>query len=1077
MEVNSSPKQNLGKFVKHNAKDIGIGFLNQIEESPEVHGLTWDAIYSGGGVAIGDINNDGFPDIFFSGNQVDDALYLNNGDFTFNDISKSSGISAHSGWSSGVAMADINADGYLDIYVCRNSWKLDADDPTFKRNKLFINNGDLSFTESAQEYGLDHMGYSTQATFLDYDKDGDLDMFLLNTPSNNLKQKVLYQQQGTYADWVSDQFFENRNGKFHNVSKAVGIDNFSFGLGVVAADIDHDTWIDLYVANDYERPDYLYINQRDGTFKNQLNEKIKHTSFTSMGCDAADINNDGLTDIGVVDMQSADHYRSKTNMPSMDEEQFWGYVKQGYNYQYMTNVLQMNGGYGFFSDIAQYAGLSSTDWSWSILMADFDLDRKKDIFISNGINRDLRNNDFAVSLEAKNSKKEKIDLFEMAQSLPSSPLPNFLFMNDGDYSFNESAVDLGIDEASFSFGAAYGDLDLDGDLDLVVNNNNSAPFILENDMAEGNYLKIKFKGPEGNPFAYGAKVFAFADDEILYQELSPVRGYQSSCEPLLTFGLGDLDFLDSLICFFPGEKSILLKNVKANKELNLDFANAQNVKRKVYHVSNRLFQEQSLALGLDFNHREDDYDDYVKEVLLPHSQTRMGPKVAIGDINGDDVNDVFVCGAAGQEGAFFIQETNGKFTKWNGVPVLAKDRSFEDVDALIADFDNDGDNDLLVQSGGGASADKWFDRLYINTGNDNWQRSELVPNSNYNGSCIAACDFDNDGDVDLFLGGRGEPLKYPYPGNSVIWENENGRFVDRTQEIGPELSQIGMVTDATWSDINADGSMDLILVGEWMQPIAFLQSEGQFVLDEHWFDKADESLGWWFNIESADINNDGIDDFIVGNIGENNKFHPSPKKPLRVYSSDFDENKSNDIVLAKEYKGKIVPTRGRECSSEQLPFIAKDFETFDEFANASVQNILGDKIEEALELKVNNFKSGVILSSPKGYHFQPFPAMAQLSPVMGSVVYDFDSDGHLDILIAGNLFDAEVETTRHDSGNGIFLKGNGSGDFKALGHFQSGFYAPLNVRGLHLSLNNAKNFGCVFVPANNNRLTAFTFKK
>ena len=1064
------------RFISLNPDQTGITFQNTITENVEMNGLTWDAVFSGGGVGIGDINNDGYADIYFAGNQVKDALYLNNGDFTFTDISERSGISQHEGWSSGISMVDINADGFLDIYVCRNSWKMDSDDPDFRRNKLFINNGDLSFSEKSSEYGLDHQGYSTQASFMDFDKDGDLDMFLLNTPSNNIAQKVEYERTNSYPEWVSDQFFVNHDGHFNNITKEAGISNFSFGLGVVAADLNHDTWVDIYVANDYERPDYMYLNQRNGTFQNKLNEKIKHTSFTSMGCDAADINNDGLTDLAVVDMQSADHFRSKTNMPTMDEEQFWGYVKRGYNYQYMTNVLQVNSGVGFFSDVGQYAGMSSTDWSWAILMADYNNDGNKDIFISNGINKDLRNNDFSMEFEEINQRGERVDLLELSNKLPSNPLSNYFYLGKGDYEFVEHSKDLGLDEASFSFGAAYGDLDNDGDLDLVVNNNNKAPFVYENQSGIGNnYLKASLKGPSSNPFAYGSKIFAYAGKQIYYQELNPVRGYQSSCESNVILGLGKLDNLDSLICIFPDDKSIVQYNISANQNLSLDYKNAKNQKLRVYDLQPRIFQDQSLKIGIDFVHTEDSYDDYIKEVLLPHSQTRIGPKIAVGDINGDKLDDFFVCGAAGQPGQIFVQNSDGAFDGKNFL-AFDKDKDLEDVDALIIDFDGDGDNDLLVQSGGGAGLDNWSDRLYINTNNE-FIRSEDFPTINSNGSCLSVKDFDKDGDLDLFVGGRGEALRYPYPGTSGIWRNDDGKLVNVSAEIAQDLINVGMVTDAVWADINADGNDDLLVVGEWMQPTAFIQVEGKFEKKLDWFENASDYSGWWFHINKADINQDGKMDFILGNIGTNNKFHPSPEKPLSVYSSDFDKDQSNDIVLAKKYKGKTVPTRGRECSSEQMPYISEKFESFESFANASIENILGEQIEEALILEAKNFSSGIVLSSESGYQFIVLPPLAQMSPIMGSVVYDFDKDGNLDILVAGNLFDAEVETTRHDSGNGLLMKGNGAGKFETVSPLNSGFYAPTNVRDLAIATNNAFPSAWIFVASNNNRLSAFSFRK
>jgi hypothetical protein len=1065
-------------FELLSAEKSGITFRNDITETPEIHGLTWDAIYYGGGVGIGDINNDGLDDIVLTGNQTDDALYLNKGDMVFDDISKSSGIAGPAGWSTGVSMVDINADGFLDIYVCRSSWKMDNENHDFQRNKLFINNGDLTFTERSAEYGLDYAGYSTQATFLDFDKDGDLDLFLLNSPSNNLSQKVIYAEKNAFPSLASDRFYLNNNGKFKDITQKAGVEAFSFGLGVVAADLDHDTWVDIYVANDYDRPDYLYMNQKDGTFKNMLDEKIKHTAFTAMGCDAADINNDGLVDLGVLDMQSADHVRSKTNMPTMDAAQFWGYVNKGYNYQYMSNVLQLNNGRGYFSDIAQYAGIASSDWSWSILMADFNNDRHKDIVITNGINKDLRNNDFKVKLEKLVNANEKVDLFEMSKALPSNPLPNYVYENKGHYQFKNVNDVWGLDQNTFSFGAAYGDLDRDGDLDLVINNNNERSYIYRNTMDEkAHYISVDFKGYAQNPMALGTKVFMYQNGEMQYQELNPVRGYQSSCAPYLHFGLGNNDHIDSLVCIFPDDRSIRLYKVPADQRLTLSHADARHQKMQVYTFQKNIFTNNKSNSGVDFVHQENLYDDFKEEILLPHSESRKGPYQAVGDVNGDGTDDFFIGGARGQSGELYLQDRQGLFSSLEG-PWKA-DAAKEDMGCAFFDMDGDGDLDLYVASGGNDSANPhdYHDRLYRNDGNGLFSKaSDQLPELHANSSCVAVHDFDGDGDEDVFIGGLVEYARYPHPGQSVLLRNDEGIFTNVTDQWAPGLSNAGMVTAAIWADINGDQLADLILVGEWMKPTAFVNKKDHMAWDENWPEFRDQLSGWYMSISTGDINQDGRPDFVLGNFGTNNKFHPSLEKPLKVYSSDFDGNNTNDIVLAKNYKGKYVPLRGRQCSSEQMPFVADKFKTFSEFANASIENILEEKLETSLNLQVNEFRSGVLLSSSTGYTFKPLPAEAQFAPLMASQIHDFNKDGVMDILLVSNLFDSEVETTRHDAGNGLYLKGIGDDNFEALTVLNSGFYAPYNSRSMTLLGSEGRSGGTIIVGSNNNRVVSYTFE-
>lgn len=1055
--------------------ETGVTFQNDIQINEEVNHLTWDAIYYGGGVAIGDINQDGLPDLFLSGNQVDDQLYLNKGDFQFEDITESSGILEHQGWSNGVNMADVNADGLLDIYVSRSSWKMDNEGADERANVLFINNGDLTFTESAASYGLDNRGYSTQSTFTDYDHDGDLDMFMLNAPSNNLTQKVAYVNSG-FPDFTADRLYRNNgDNSFTDVSKETGVYAFSFGLGVVAADMNHDGWVDIYVANDYERPDYFYVNQKDGTFSNELDEKIKHTSFTAMGCDAADINNDGFLDLAVLDMQSDDHVRSKTNMPTMDPERFWRFVKQGYNYQYMSNVLQLNRGAGFFSDIAQLAGIASTDWSWSVLMADLDQDTHKDIYVTNGINYDIRNNDFAMDFEKKMENGESIDLFELSNATPSTKLSNHMFKNQGDLTFNKVANDWGVNQASFSYGTAYGDLDGDGDLDLVVNNNNDPAFIYRNNLNSSNWLVVELEGGAKNPFGYGTKAVVFQNGILQYQELTVVKGYQSSCEPMLHFGLGQDEKVDSLVVIFPDGKSVRKYGLSGSKRVRISHREAKKQKYNVYDLEAPIFSEVTQQLGNALVHRENEFNDYDREILLPHMQSRNGPALATGDVNGDGLDDFFIGGAAGFPGSLMLQQSDGTFKSAQSA-VLALDKSQEDVGSAFLDADDDGDLDLVVSSGGYQFAPgsvEYKHRLYINDGAGNLSKAgSNWPDIRSNGSCVRVADWDLDGDMDVFIGGRGAPGQYPYPEASFLLRQDPDGFKDVSSELCSECATLGMVTDATWVNLDKDDQPELVVVGEWMTP-TLLNFENDTVVHSPLVNSPKDLVGWWWSVEAADVDGDGIQDLIVGNMGMNNKYHASTKKPLRIYAADFDGNGNNDVVLSKPYKGKFVPVRGRQCSSEQLPFVADKFEDFESFANASIEEMLGAGMEDALFYEAREFRSGILKGSSSGFSFEPFPNIAQIGPVMASYCGDLNADGINDLVLVGNHFDAEVETTRHDSNNGLVLMGQEDGLFKYRDVLESGFYAPGNVKSMEVLKHHASGRPLWLLGVNNNAMSAF----
>lgn len=1061
-----------GSFVQHSSQETGVNFQNTITETEEVNHLEWDAVYYGGGVAAGDINQDGLPDLFFSGNQVSDALYINKGDFKFEEVSVNSGLAEDGTWSNGAAMADVNGDGFLDIYVCRSSWRMDDDQPELRKNRLYINQKDGTFKDEAEAYGVDNIAYSTQAAFLDYDHDGDLDLFLLNAPSNNLDQKVAYQKTG-FPDFASDKLFRNEGGThFSDQSENAGVAAFSFGLGVVCSDLNHDGWVDIYVANDYERPDYMYINQRNGTFVNQLNERIKHTSFTAMGCESADLNNDGFTDLTVLDMQAEDHQRSKTNMPSMQPENFWSYVSKGYNYQYMSNVLQMNNGTGFFSDLAQMAGIASTDWSWAVLANDFDHDGWNDLYVSNGINRDIRNNDFALSFEEKMEQGAQVNLFQMVEEAPVTLTPNYLFHNQGNMHFEKKTSDWGLDTPAFSFGAAVADLDLDGDLDLVVNNNNAAPFIYENEVSDGHWLQVAVNAGAMNQHGIGAKAVAFLDGGLKYQELTSVRGYQSSSEQLMHFGLGKSNRLDSLLIIFPDGASIRKYDVMADQRLSVKRSEAKVQAIEVYNFKPALLRDYSSAIAQVKAHEENPFDDFQREVLLPHKQSEHGPALCVGDVNGDGLQDAFLGAASTFRSQFLIQNESGGF---DAMDSGLNDEAYEDVSAAFFDADGDGDQDLVVASGGyefEAKNPVYKVRLYLNSnGQFSAADESFWPSQFTNASVLQVADWDVDGDLDVFIAGGVLPGQYPQIDASYLFQNEGGNGFEVT-ELSSLFGQNGVITDAKWVNLEGDDRLELLTVGEWMSPQIFTYQNGTWGVSP-----LSESLsalkGWWWSIDLADMNGDGELDLLLGNMGENTKYHVSEKKVLRVYASDFDNNGSNDIVLSKPYKDEYVPVRGRECSSEQMPFVKEKFTDYKSFSEANIRDVLGEGMDEALFLEVNEFRSGIAYRTADGWDFQALPALAQISATKRILAKDLNADGKQDLILAGNHFGAEVETVRHDASNGLVLIQLPDGTFEERRVLDSGFYAPGNVVGMETVFVPAFGREVLLVASNNSRLAAF----
>ena len=1059
-------------FELLSSEETGIDFNNSIEEGKTFNHYYFSQIYLGSGVAIGDLNNDGLPDIYFGGNQVGDKLYLNKGDFQFEDISKSAKITFNPGWTWGVTMADVNGDGYLDIYVSRNG---NSSDPKDRRNLLYINNQDLTFTESAREYGLADVGFSTQAVFFDMDNDGDLDMYQVNQIADK-KLLLVKSIPNNQFKYFKDHLYRNDNGKFVDVSEKSGISrNLAYGLSVSASDFNNDGFMDLYVANDYAEPDFLYYNNGDGTFTNVINENLKHITQLSMGTDSGDINNDGFLDLMTTDMTPEDHYRSKTNMASMSTEQFRSYVKAGYHYQYMTNTLQINTGMGHFSDIANMAGVAFTDWSWASLIVDLDNDGFKDIVVSNGIKKDVDNNDFRNKLKQLDNTTTEDDLFEMSKKAPSQKIPNYAFKNTGDYKFKKVAKDWGLDTPSFSHGMAYADLDNDGDLDLVVNNMEDQAFVYKN-KASGNFLKIQAKGPNKNTFGIGAKAFVYYDNQQQLVENVLTRGYFSSVQPEMFFGLGNTAKIDSIKVIWPDGKANLFRDVDVNKTLTVSYKDAKSSK-SYSREGSKLFSEQiSTQIGVDFAHKENEYDDFQEEVLLPHQLSQNGPFLASADVNGDGIEDIFVGGAANQSGAMYLQTNDGRYVKNKSQP-WQLDKASEDLGILFFDADQDGDHDLYVTSGGNEFKDGnrlLNDRLYINDGKGAFSRSkDRLPKIYQSTQSVQASDIDNDGDLDLFVGTRLISGKYTFPASSYILINNKGKFSKASKNIAPDLENLGMVTDAVFSDIDGDNDDDLLVVGEWMTVTVLENNQGKFSDVSEKYGLDDSTRGMWWSITASDLDNDGDEDYIIGNLGKNNKFKASKEHPFKVYANDFDNNGTNDVVLAKFYKTDYVPVRGRECTSQQMPFVAEKFKDYHSFASSKLIDILPEeKVEDAVIYQIENFES-IILENKNGTLIKKsLPIQAQVSPIKSSIAVDINKDGFKDIIVVGNHYGVEVETTRYDAGYGAVFLGDENMQYTLVSPSETGFYIPKDSRNIVLQ-KNANDEVRIFITNNNEAISIF----
>lgn len=1068
-------EQELPLFQLLDPAKTGVQFANYINESVELNYFKYNYLYNGGGVATGDINNDNLPDIFFTSNQGENKLFLNKGGLVFEDISQVAGISGFGGWSTGVSMVDINDDGWLDIYVCRSGY---FDDPAMRTNLLYINNKNQTFSESAEAYGLNDGGQNTQAYFFDFDKDNDLDMYLVShrVDFQNTGKVVLMANQSISAHY-SDKLYRNDGKVFTDITSKAGIANYTWGLSASIGDFNNDGWEDIFIANDFLQPDILYINNKNGTFTNRLPEFMKHTSFYSMGSDMADINNDGYLDLYVLDMVSEDHKRSKRLMAAMSNDNFWSLVNIGYYYQYMLNTLQLNNGNGSFSEISQLAGVNKTDWSWAPLFADFDLDGWVDLFVTNGIKRDVTDNDFKITLAREvQSRGNQLPIDEVMNLLPATRISNYIFRNKGNLTFEKSTEQWGINTPVNSNGCAYADLDNDGDLDLVVNNLDEVAYVYENRLAtQKNIVEIKLEGPVGNQMGIGASVVLETESGIQQRQNYRTRGFQSSVSDCLLFGLGNDQEIKAVIVTWPDGKVSKMDVIKRYSPITVSY---QDAEFPLTEPDDRnLLRDISAMSGFDFLHQENDYDDFVKEILIPHRQSQNGPCLSVGDVNADGMEDVFVGGAAGFPGALFLQNENGQFAKAIDQPWNA-DLESEDVGSLLFDADNDNDLDLYVVSGGNEfdiGDKRYADRIYLNNGKGKFTKSSnALPLITSSGQAVVAGDIDNDGDLDLFVGGRVVPGKYPYSPRSFLLRNDGGKFTDITEQWAPSLAFAGMITSAVFSDFTGDGKVDLVVAGEWM-PVKFMENTGHQFVDVSTSLGLEKSNGWWYSITSADLNQDNIPDFILGNIGKNCKFKASEEHPFHVYSNDFDQNGSNDIVLSYEKNEQLLPVRGRECSSQQMPFISTKYRTFASFAESDLQEIYGsESLQKALHLEAYQLGSCLLLSKAKGeYSIQLLPNEAQFSPIRSVIVSDIDGDGNVELALGGNMHGAEVETVRYDASIGLVLLGDGTGQFRPLPVNKSGLYAPGDVRQMSLiRLKKEKIFG-IIVANNQGKLQLF----
>ena len=1053
----------------------GIGFRNDIIETTDMFLYLYEYLYVGAGVSTGDINNDGLPDLYFASALGSNKLYLNLGNFKFQEITEAAGVSGGDGIKTGVTMVDINNDGYLDIFVCKSGYK----DPKLRKKMLYINNKNSTFTDRAAEYGLADESYSMQAYFFDYDNDGDKDVYFLNHPIDFSKSmtipatiengKTVYSQD-TNTVYVSDRLFENRNGKFVDVSKKAGVINHAFGLSVSIADINGDGYPDIYVANDFNKPDFLYINNKNGSFTNKLKSYINHVSFSSMGSEISDLNNDGHEDILVMDMAVEDPVRQKQLFAvNQNYDKFDLLLKYGLYYQYPRNSFQLNNADGTYSEIANYSGIAETDWSWSVLVADFDNDSWKDIYITNGLKRDMTDWDYKVFIldsiiNAMNQGK-MVDLNSWLKSMPEVPVKNYFYRNTGTLQFENTTNSWSDTPPSFSNGSAYADLDNDGDLDLVVNNIDAPAFILKNNAREksnaGHFLRFKFfKRPGSFDEVYGPVVkLTNAAGQIQLQHYTPQRGFLSSTEHVLHFGTGAETVIPKVEILFPSLKKIVLENVRADQVLTIYESDAKSVNTTIAAKASIRFTDISNSGKLKYTQKENEFIDFKREPLIPYKCSRKGPYYSKADVNGDGREDLFIGGAAGSEGKLMLQNAAGSFTEMRQ-PAFTADKNQEDMSSIFFDADGDGDLDLYVVSGGAefkAGSSLYQDRLYLNNGKGNFTKAlNALPLAGFNGSSVTALDFDNDGDLDLFVGGHVIPGTFPRPERSILLQNNKGIFTDVTDQFAPALKNPGIVNQAVWADTDGDGKKELAISGEWMPLEIYGFEKNRFVKKQYFVHiilpskkdtliNMDALSGWWYNMKAEDLNNDGRLDFVMANRGLNSSIKGNINDPCTIYAKDFDNNGSYDAVLGFYQQGKCYPLYSRDQLIDQIPSMRKKFVRYRDYSGKTLDGIFTEAEKKDIEIfKTNFFESGVLMNEGNNtFRFIPFPDKAQFSTINDLVIDDLDDDGIKDILVCGNSDDPAVMVGVYDATSALALRGTGGGNFAAVSPAESG----MSVKG------------------------------